>query len=138
MAEKNYWEFLIENLDFIFIRKTVTVPAGQEVEIYKDVGRGLWFSGIVQSNVANVSIAWNIDGTDVGTNIQTIYNLGLTSPNNFYFYITKYDTTNNIYAMAWSPSLPVAFKQFCKVTLKNESTSDATITFLGYFVKVIK
>ena len=138
MAGKSYWQYLIENLDFVFINKNVTIPAGQTVNLYNAAGKGFWFAGIISSNSKDVSLFWNLDGTAVKDKIESVYSLGLTQPNNFYFYIMKYDTSSNVYNMAWAPAIPTTFKQFCKVTLINDGATDATVTFFAYFVKVVK
>jgi len=133
----NYWEYLIDKLNVVFIYKTVSVPPGQETLVYEEVGRGFWIGGGCLSNVADSGLRWNLDGTEVKDSISSIYQFGLTSPNNFFFYVTKYDTTNNIYAMAWSPSYPGTFRFYSKVYAFNDATTTATMTVFGYFAKVV-
>jgi len=132
----NYWEYLMEKLNVVFVDKQVTLDPGQEKVMFEEAGKGFWAAGAIVSNSPKAAIRWNLDGTELYDSIESIYAFGFVFPNNFYFYITQYDTDNDVYTMAWAPSYPGVFRNFARVSVVNTGTTTAVVRFFGYFAKV--
>jgi len=80
-----------------------------------------------ESNKSTITMKTEIDGTSVDHTLANMDNDGWNSPTNQLPFLSKYDTTNNIYAMQWIPQTPIPFSNYFKFLLRNTGTATATL-----------
>jgi len=124
-------EFILNKTDATYLlERNVTISAGDKRTLADIVGKGFWGAIFIASDSPYLKIWYEIDGAIFEGTIAEIFALGLTEANNYFFYIPVYDVSNDIYCLAWAPSIPAPFSRRCKVELRNETASAITCSII--------
>ena len=118
-------------------KSNFTVSANKEESVFYKSGEDGWISEIfVYCNSSQLILELSM-GTDVDSmKILDAYNWNLLYPNTS-FYLTKYDTSNNLYGIAFQPFNPQFYQGSVEIALRNNSSSDITVTKV-IFKKIVK
>ncbi len=109
-------------------KRTFTLSAGKTETLFFDDNEDGWVQEVlVYCNRADITLEITL-GTDVESmKISDAYNFRLLYPNTS-FWLSRYDTSNKLYCMAYQPFNLQPYKGSIAVKLINEGTSDATIS----------
>ena len=124
-------EFILNKTDTTYVlEKNVTISAGDRRTIADLVGKGFWGAIFIVANSPYLKIWYEVDGAIFEGTIAELYALGMTEANNYFFYVPVYDVVNDVYAVAWAPSIPAPFSRRCKVELRNETAGNITCSLI--------
>jgi len=122
--------------------ENITLSPGEEEEIWNEEFDGWIYWAMLSANSPYISLALDIYGNrrlDLIVDIATLYNLGFKGLGQGYFNVIRYDTTNNVYVVAYAPTglgIPFRGKNVCKI--KNIGTSDAVVTLFQAWLIILR
>ena len=114
---------------------------GEQKEIFKLNKRGWLLWGAIATNNPGLNFTLELSTKDEKysgkTDISTPYAAGLTSASGGWW-VSKYDASNSIYSLTFSPFFPWPFNQTCSLTVENKTTSAGTVTRVSLIVIELK
>lgn len=112
------------------------IAADQKLTFFAHEGAGILQFLFLKTDTPDFDIIIEADGKETTNNIKSLYTLGLTFPLRNFFFLSKYDTTNNIYCIVYDPLSPLAFSRYCHITAHNKSAAAAKFTTVISAVKI--
>jgi hypothetical protein len=100
-------------------QKNVKVEKKQSLVDVKEKGYLTW--AICSTNDADAELAFEADGKPLTESILTakdLATLGLTSPNPFGFFCSRFDVIFDVFVVAFMPAEPWPYAESLKVTLR--------------------
>lgn len=129
--DPEYWESIVVDVD-----TPITVPPGSSFEVIDIRERGKLVSIGCHTNNKDAILEVYVDNFRSRGTFAEQYNLGLTQANSATFWISKYDTVNDIY-VAWLTPIPPR-DYFGRITFRvySPSTSSTIVTYFAYRYKL--
>jgi len=112
------------------------IASNEKIAFFQHEGAGILNFLLVQADTPDFSIIISADGKETTNSIKALYNLGLTFPLRNFFFVSRYDTANNIYVVVYDPLSPLSFSRYCHITAYNESAAAAKFTAVISAVKI--
>lgn len=133
-----FYPFLYEEL---FEPETVVfedeyIAAGQKIALLELEGAGILQFLFLKADTPDLDIIFETDGKSITHNIRSLYEIGLTFPSNNFPFLSRYDTSANIYCFVYDPSFPLSFSRYCHIHAHNRSSSAASFSATISLVKI--
>ena len=112
------------------------IAADQKITFFAHEGAGILQFLFLKTDTPDFDIIIEADGKETTNNIKSLYELGLTFPLRNFFFLSKYDTSNNIYCVVYDPLSPLSFSRYCHITAHNKSAASAKFTTVISAVKI--
>jgi len=112
------------------------IAADQKITFFAHEGAGILQFLFLKTDTPEFDIIIEADGKETTNNIKSLYTLGLTFPLRNFFFLSKYDTSANIYCVVYDPLSPLSFSRYCHITAHNKSAAAAKYTVIISAVKI--
>jgi len=112
------------------------IASDQKLAFFQHEGAGILQFLFLKTDTPDFDIIIEADGKETTNNIKSLYTLGLTFPLRNFFFVSRYDTSENIYCVVYDPLSPLAFSRYCHIYAHNKSTAAAKFTAIISAVKI--
>jgi len=125
--DPEYWEIIPIDVDV----PTVIPARGQNtiVEV-RERGKVLAIGATVDN--PNVYFEAQIDEMKFGASFQELYDFGLIGFNSAIYWISRYDTDNDVYTAWWTPNPPREYMGYIRITFYNPTNSNVSFKYSIY------
>jgi len=133
-----FYPFLYEELfepESIVLEDEYIAP-DQKIPFLELEGAGILQFLFLKTDTPDFDIVFEADGESITHNIKTLYTLGLTFHSHNFPFISRYDTSANIYCLVYDPSFPLSFSRYCHLLAHNRSSSAAHFSTTISVVKI--
>lgn len=104
-----------------------TLPANSSESIFYEENEDGWVTEVFIYCTGDLTLDIFFGPNKESMKISDAQSYGLTHPNTT-FWVPVYDTSNNLFAIAYQPFYPQPYKGSVNVVLKNEESSPITLT----------
>ena len=105
--------------------------------LLSDYKRGFLVFAFLHTNNPDVIVTVDLygDGTDIVLSPRMLYEYGLVQPSPGSAWVSRYDTTNNVYVALYTPSPWIPFSGYARATVENTSDNPAFYTLVLWFLE---
>ena len=129
--DPEYWELVVLDVD-----TTTEIPAGQSKSLLFERERGKLIALSTTLDNPNALIEIKIDEMKFRGTFTNLYDYGLIGFNPTTFWISRYDTTNNVYTGWMTPIPPRDYFGEISFTIYAPSTSSVSLIYSAYRYKL--
>ena len=113
------------------VDKTFNISAGSTEEILRIDGPAIIMKALAILTDKDAIINWTMDSLQFSYSPADVYLMGLDDPNPVTPFLTKYDTTNNIYAIEWVPAGGMLVNNVLRLSVT--AVNDTSVHILAYY-----
>ena len=131
--DPQYWQIIPIDVD-----TPLRLSAGEYKVLIEERERGKVLAIGATFNSPDILIEAHVDDTRFTATIRQLYDWGLVGPNNAIYWLSRFDTINNVYTAWWTPSPPRDYMGYIKVIFYNIGSSDVQFTYSIYRYKLVE
>jgi hypothetical protein len=124
--------------DFQAMQTPKTVPAGETRTLWSSEKQIGWvFSAQAYLTHPDAVFTIEYDGLTAPFSATAMRNGGLAQPTPVGFWLSRFDTTEKVYVIQFTPETPLGFSRACKFTLTAPRDADVNYLFNYLIVRIL-
>jgi hypothetical protein len=120
---------------------SIPVDVGEEKQVFKLESKGWLIWGAVSCNNPGLTFTLELSTKDEKyagkTDVSSPYAAGLVVPNGGWW-VSKFDVSNSIYTITFSPYFPWPFNQTCRLDVENKTKLPGTVSRVSLIIIELK